>query len=133
MPPDAVTSYTVEAVTSLTDSVAVAPLTAKSAGSTFATSSLNVTRQVRLFALVGVDAGLRRSIESTRGAVVSTSVMFTVALAVVPTAKPVGRLPKPMVRLSPSSSSASATAVTVRVLLVCDVLKTSILFAGASE
>ena len=78
LPPVTVTSYTVAAVTSLTDSDAVVPLTAKSAGSTFATFSLNVTRQIRLFALVGVDAGFWRSIESTRGGV-DTIFVCTVA------------------------------------------------------
>ena len=52
-PPDAVTSYTVEAVTTFTTGVAVVPLTVKSAASTFCTSSLNVMRQVRLSAFVG--------------------------------------------------------------------------------
>ena len=44
---------------------------AKSAASTFFTSSLNVTRQVRLSAFVGEDVGVWRTIEATRGAVVS--------------------------------------------------------------
>ena len=56
-PPDAVTSYTVDAVTSLTASVAVVPPTAKSAASTPVTFSPKVTRQVRLSAFVGEDGG----------------------------------------------------------------------------
>ena len=59
-------------VPTVTDSVAVVPVTVKSAASTFATSSLNVTRQVRLSALVRDDDGLCRSIEVTVGAVLSS-------------------------------------------------------------
>ena len=59
VPPLAVTSYApVTPVTALTASVAVVPDTAKSAASTFDTASLNVTRQVRLFALVGELVGI---------------------------------------------------------------------------
>ena len=71
MPPDAVTSYTVEAVAWTTASVAVVPATAKSAASTFPTFSLNVTRHVRLSAFVGDEDGSWRSIDATRGAVTS--------------------------------------------------------------
>ena len=74
LPPLAVTSYapvTPEtAATAVT--VAVVPLTTKSAASTFETASLNVTRQVRLSALVGELVGVCRTIEATRGAVLST-------------------------------------------------------------
>ena len=52
--------------------MAVVPLTTKSAASTFETASLNVTRQVRLSALVGELVGVCRTIEATRGAVVSS-------------------------------------------------------------
>ena len=83
VPPVAVTSYTVEAVTSLTDSAAVVPLTVKSAWSTFATFSLNVTRQIRLFALVGELEGLWRSIEVTRGAVLSRATETAAVAALV--------------------------------------------------
>ena len=74
-PPDAVTSYTVEAVTSATVSVAVVavvPAMAKSAAFTFFTFSLNVTRQVRLSTFVGEDVGSWRTMDVTVGAVVST-------------------------------------------------------------
>ena len=70
-PPEAVTSYTVDAVTSLTASVAVVPLTSKSAASTSFTFSSKVTRQVRLSAFVGDDGGDWRSIDTTPGAPVS--------------------------------------------------------------
>ena len=51
-PPVTVTSYVVPLP--VTPSVAVVPVTEKSAVPTFDTASLNVTRQVRLSALVGV-------------------------------------------------------------------------------
>ena len=71
LPPDAVTSYTVEAVTTFTTGVAVVPSTVKSAASTFSTSSSNVMRQVRLSAFVGDVVGVWRVIDVTCGAVVS--------------------------------------------------------------
>ena len=75
LPPLAVTSCApVTPETALTDSVALlAPLTAKSVASTFSTASLNVTRQVRLSALVGEDVGSWRTMDVTVGAVVSTA------------------------------------------------------------
>ena len=78
-PPDTVTSQACsEAVTSSTAvTVAVVPLTAKSAASTFATASLNVTRQVRLSAFVGDVAGSWRAIDVTAGAVVSRVLLST--------------------------------------------------------
>ena len=72
-PPSAFTSKTVDAVTSLTVSAAVVPLTVKSAAFTFATFSLNITRQVRLSALVGDDNGVWRTIDITVGAVESNT------------------------------------------------------------
>ena len=80
LPPLAVTSYApVTPETALTDSVAVVPVTAKSAASTFETASLNVTRQIRLSALVGELAGVPRTIEATRGAVVSAGRLTTIS------------------------------------------------------
>ena len=71
-PPLAVTSYApVTPETAATVTVAVVPVTTKSAASTFETASLNVTRQVRLSALVGEVVGFCRTIEATRGSVVS--------------------------------------------------------------
>ena len=73
-PPDAVTSYTVEAVASVTSvTVAVVPPMAKSAASTFFTSSLKVTLQIRLSAFVGEDVGVWRTMDATVGAVLSTT------------------------------------------------------------
>ena len=66
-PPDAVTSYTAEAVTLVTASVAVVPPMAKSAASTFFTFLLNVMRHFRLSALVGDDDGVWRSMDVTVG------------------------------------------------------------------
>ena len=90
LPPLAVTSYapvTPETVATAVI-VAVAPRTAKSAASTFETASLNVTRQVRLSALVGELVGFCRTIEATRGAVVSavssSSTVTTTLSAVTP-------------------------------------------------
>ena len=60
----------VAAVTPVT--VAVVPLTVKSAAFTFFTFSLKVTRQTRLLALVGEDDGVWCSTDSTVGAVLST-------------------------------------------------------------
>ena len=72
-PPDAVTSYTIEAVASVTAvTVAIVPAMAKSVASTFFTFSLNVTRQVRLSSFVGEDVGVWRTMDATLGAVVST-------------------------------------------------------------
>ena len=69
-PPETVTSNTVLAVTVATlVTVAVVPETVKSAAFTFCTFSSNVTRHVRLSALVGEVAGFWRMIEATRGAV----------------------------------------------------------------
>ena len=66
-------------------SVAIVPLTSKSATSTFATSSLNVTRQVRLLALVGDAVGSWRSIDATPGAMLSTTqVLSFVPVGAVP-------------------------------------------------
>ena len=69
--------------------MAVVPLTTKSAASTFETASLNVTRQVRLSALVGELVGVSRTIEATRGAVVSavssSSTVTTTLSTVTPT------------------------------------------------
>ena len=80
LPPLAATSYaSVTPETALTDTVAVVPLTAKSAASTFETASLNVTRQVRLFALVGEDVGVWRTMDVTRGAVVSAGRLTTIS------------------------------------------------------
>ena len=71
-PPLAVTSQTSAIfATALAARVAVVPLTAKSIASTFATSSLNVTRHVRVSAFVSDSVGSWRSIDVTRGAVVS--------------------------------------------------------------
>ena len=53
--------------------LAVVPVTKKSRWFTFCTSSLNVTRQVSVSALVGEVVGLSRSIFSTVGAVLSTT------------------------------------------------------------
>ena len=83
-PPDAVTSYTVEAVSSVT-AVTVAVVLglaamAKSAAFTFFTFSLNVTRQVRLSAFVGEDVGSWRTMDATVGAVVSAGGLTTVPL-----------------------------------------------------
>ena len=73
LPPLAVTSYVVPLpVTAVT--VAVAPVTSKSAAFTFVTSSLNVTCQVRVSSRVGELVGLWRVIEATVGAVVSGAV-----------------------------------------------------------
>ena len=91
LPPLALTSYapvTPEtAATAVT--VAVVPLTTKSAASTFETASLNVTRQVRLSALVGELVGVCRTIEATRGAVLSavssSSTVTTTLSTVTPT------------------------------------------------
>ena len=67
--------------------VAVLPSTAKSAASTFATASENVTRHVRLSALVGESAGVRRTMDRTVGAVASAGGLATMSnssLAVSP-------------------------------------------------
>ena len=78
LPSDTVTSYTVVAVTWLTAvTVAVVPLTVKSAPSTFATSSLNVTRHFRLSAFVASVVGVCRSIDVTRGAAASAVLLVT--------------------------------------------------------
>ena len=69
-------------VTAVTVRVAVVPVTMKSAGSTFSTASLKVTRQVRLSELVGDEVGSWRVIDVTVGAVVSVTVAV-VALAVL--------------------------------------------------
>ena len=79
LPPLAVTSYRLSdpltAVTAVT--VAVVPDTEKSPASTFWTSSLNVTRHFRVSALVGELLGVLRSIEVTRGAMVSGVLLVT--------------------------------------------------------
>ena len=91
LPPLAVTLYApVTPETAVTDvTVAVVPLTAKSAASTFETASLNVTRQVRLSALVGELVGFCRAIEATVGtlftAVPSSSVAVTVSTVLITT------------------------------------------------
>ena len=62
----------------VTDSDAPAgPVISKSAPPTSFTSSLKVTRHVRVSALVGVVVGVLRSIEVTRGAVVSGRLPLT--------------------------------------------------------
>ena len=63
--------------------VAVVPVSAKSAAVTFCTALLKVTRQVRLSALVGEVAGDCRSMEATRGGALA-AVTDTVAEAGVP-------------------------------------------------
>ena len=80
LPPLALTSYApVSPETATAVTVAVVPLTAKSAAFTFETASLNVTRQVRLSALVGETVGFCRVIEATRGAVVSIATLTTMS------------------------------------------------------
>ena len=59
----------------MTVSAAFVPVTLKSASSTFATSSLKVTRQVRLLALVRICAGVPNSMEATRGAATGISAL----------------------------------------------------------
>ena len=91
-PPAAVTSYWAdEPATAAVVSAAIVLLTVKSVSSTFSTSSLKVTRQVRLLALVG-DDGVWRSMETTRGAVLSTTKPFSFAPvgAVLASALPAG-------------------------------------------
>ena len=120
LPPLAVTSYTVEAVSSLTLIVAVVLLTAKSAAPTFRTFSLKVTRQVRLSALVGEAFGVCRAIEVTVGAGSSLSAISTDAAPLAlapppPRLRPAG-VPRAMARVSEVPSSVlSSTAVRVRV------------------
>ena len=80
LPPLAVTSYVVPLP--VTASVAVVPVTEKSPVPTFDTASSNVTRQVRLSSLVGEVEGVWRSIEVTRGAVVSGAVVSVFAVPV---------------------------------------------------
>ena len=91
-PPDAVTSYTVEAVTTFTTGVAVVPLTVKSAASTCCTSSLNVMRQVRLSAFVGDVVGVWRSMDVTCGAVVSGVVYSDMAWVAAALSLPAGSM-----------------------------------------
>ena len=79
-PPLAVTSQTSATFASaLAARVAVVPVTPKSAASTFATSLLNVTRQVRMSELVGDEDGSQRSMDTTCSAVVCPTSMVIVS------------------------------------------------------
>ena len=64
-------------MTSVTVSVAVVPLSAKSAASTLSTSSENVTRHFRVLLRVGEVAGSWRTTETTRGAAASGVALVT--------------------------------------------------------
>ena len=73
-PPEAFTSHSLaELPFAAAVSVAVVPPIAKSASPTPVTSSENVTRQVTSSAAVGDEDGVCRTIEATRGAVLSTT------------------------------------------------------------
>ena len=91
----------------VTVSLAFVPVISKSAASTFSTSSLKVTRQVRTSALVGDDAGLRRMIDVTRGALVSptTSVVGALERSSAPPSRSVKR--SRTFRVLPASAGAT--------------------------
>ena len=76
-------------MTAATDAVAVLPVMVKSAASTPVTTSLNVTRQVRLSALVGEVEGVCRTMDVTVGAVLSlVADGVAVVLAALPAPAP---------------------------------------------
>ena len=105
-PPLAVTSYREdEPGTAAASSIAVVPLTVKSAASTFCTSSLNVMRQVRLSAFVGDVVGVWRSMDVTCGAVVSGVVYSDVAWVAAALSLPAGSMATSMATSTVTSPS----------------------------
>ena len=118
--------------TAATASVAVVPVRLKSPASTFRTSSLNLTRQVRVSRAVGETDGKSRSIEATRGAVVgamSLSRMVTVAVGLAPTEYRPGGGSISILKVSSGStikffhtfdSTTSGDSSTVRTVKVCE-------------
>ncbi len=109
---------------------AVLPITEKSAAPTPVTSSLNVTIQVSVSALVVASDGVPRSIDATTGAAPSVS---SLTIVPVPVASPIAALDGlDRVRITVSSGSrvVSFSTVTVTVRLVWPGVKVTVPLAA---